>query len=153
MFRKYLSYANVVSSLALVIALSGASYAAVVLPRNSVDTPQLKNGAVTSAKVKDGSLRAKDLKAGEIPGIPGYERIEAVADISPGDAFVIKSASCPAGKRLLGGGYALQESKFHVTYAYSQSNEVYAVTAVLIPGQTVTTSSQLIVVAICASVD
>ena len=66
---------------------------------------------------------------------------------------MLKSATCPAGKRLLGGGYALQESKFHVTYAYAQSNEVYAVTAVLIPGQTVTTSSQLIVAAICGDVD
>ena|GEM_PF-4053766 len=153
MLRKYVSYANVVSTFALLIALSGASYAAVVLPRNSVDTPQLKNGAVTSAKVKDGSLRAKDIKVGQIQGIPGYERVETVVDVDPGDTFIITSASCPVGKKLLGGGYAVQDSKFHVTYAYAQSNDVYALTAVLIPGQTVTSSSQAIVAAICGIVD
>jgi len=40
-----------------------------------------------------------------------------------------------------------------VTYAYAQSNDVYALTAVLIPGQTVTSSSQAIVAAICGIVD
>jgi hypothetical protein len=66
------SPALVVASIALAIALGGTSYAAVVLPRNSVGTPQLKNNAVTSLKVLNGSLRAADFAAGQIPaGPPG----------------------------------------------------------------------------------
>ena len=60
----------VVACLALAVALSGASYAAVVLPRNSVGTPQLKADAVVSSKVKNGSLRAADFGAGQLPAGP-----------------------------------------------------------------------------------
>lgn len=46
-----LSYANVVATLALFVALGGASYAAVTLPRNSVGTAQLRARSVTLAKL------------------------------------------------------------------------------------------------------
>jgi hypothetical protein len=48
-----------VGLLALFIALGGTAYAA-TLPRNSVGTKQLKRGAVTSAKVRNGALKAAD---------------------------------------------------------------------------------------------
>jgi hypothetical protein len=67
MLRKRLSYANVIASLALFIALGGVGYAASQLPNNSVGTPQLKANAVTSSKVKNGTLLSKDFKAGQIP--------------------------------------------------------------------------------------
>jgi hypothetical protein len=41
-----LSYANVIATLALFAALGGASYAAIVLPANSVGPRQLRRGAV-----------------------------------------------------------------------------------------------------------
>jgi len=44
----HLSYADVASTLALVVALSGGAYAVTQLPDRSVGTAQLKNGAVTS---------------------------------------------------------------------------------------------------------
>jgi hypothetical protein len=56
MIRKHLSYANVAASLALLLALSGVAYAA-GLPRNSVGTKHIKNGAVTTRKLHDGSGR------------------------------------------------------------------------------------------------
>jgi hypothetical protein len=64
------SPALAVASLALLVSLGGASFAAVntVLPPNSVGTPQLKNGAVTAAKLQAGSLLASDFKAGQLPG-------------------------------------------------------------------------------------
>ena len=61
------SPAMVVACTALIFALTSAGYAAVVLPNNSVGTKNLKKNAVTSAKVKNGSLRAWDLKAGTLP--------------------------------------------------------------------------------------
>lgn len=67
--RGKLTYANVmVTILAFVVLCGGAAVAAVELGKNTVGTKQLKRGAVTSAKVKDGSLRAKDL------GIPSTGR-------------------------------------------------------------------------------
>jgi hypothetical protein len=42
-----LSYANVAATIALFISLGGVSYAAIVLPANSVGARQLKEGAVT----------------------------------------------------------------------------------------------------------
>lgn len=74
---RHLNFANVVSLLALVIALGGVSWAAVSLPKSSVGTKQLKKKAVTgpkikadavkSSKVKDGSLLAADFMAGQLP--------------------------------------------------------------------------------------
>jgi hypothetical protein len=42
----HLTYANVLSTLALFVALGGASYAAIVLPPDSVGSRQLRAGAV-----------------------------------------------------------------------------------------------------------
>ena len=55
---------------ALLVALGGTSYAAVLLPANSVGTAQLKSDAVVSSKVKDGSLLAIDFKSGQLPSGP-----------------------------------------------------------------------------------
>jgi hypothetical protein len=69
--RRIPSPAMVVAAIALTVALSGASYAAVeLLPRDSVGTPQLKSNAVVSSKVKNGSLRAVDFAQGQLPAGP-----------------------------------------------------------------------------------
>ena len=55
-----------IALLALFIALGGTSYAAVALPANSVGGKQIKKNAVTSAKVKNGSLRPADFGAPQL---------------------------------------------------------------------------------------
>jgi hypothetical protein len=60
-------YANVTATLALVVAMGGTSYAAFSLPAGSVGGAQLKKNAVTSSKVKNGSLLRKDFKSGQVP--------------------------------------------------------------------------------------
>jgi hypothetical protein len=57
----------VIACIALMVALGGTGYAAVRLPANSVGTAQLKSNAVTSLKVKNGSLLRADFKAGQVP--------------------------------------------------------------------------------------
>jgi hypothetical protein len=64
------SPATVIAVIALLVALGGTSYAAVVLPANSVGTAQLRNSAVNSLKVKDRSLLARDFAPGQIPAGP-----------------------------------------------------------------------------------
>lgn len=53
-----LTYANVVASLALFVALGGGAYAATQLPKNSVGPKQLKKEAVTPAKLSKASRSA-----------------------------------------------------------------------------------------------
>lgn len=50
-----LNYANAMATTAVFIALGGTSYAVTQLPRNSVGTAQLRNGAVTGAKLSVGA--------------------------------------------------------------------------------------------------
>lgn len=62
---------NLVAYLALFVALSGTSYAATTLGKNTVGSKQLRNNSVTSAKVKDGSLLGKDFKSSELAKLVG----------------------------------------------------------------------------------
>lgn len=63
--RARLTYANVIATVALFLALGGTSYAALKLPKNSVGSKQLKRNAVTSAKVKAGSLLTSDFRSSQ----------------------------------------------------------------------------------------
>jgi hypothetical protein len=60
-----LSYANVIATLALFIALGGGAYA---VKKNSVGTKQLKNNAVTSKKIGNEQIKSKDVKGGGLKG-------------------------------------------------------------------------------------
>jgi trimeric autotransporter adhesin len=62
--RPKLTYANVVSTLALFVALSGAgAYAASQLPPKSVGEPELRPGAVTADKLRKNAVTAPKIKA------------------------------------------------------------------------------------------
>jgi hypothetical protein len=118
--RKAPSPALVIASLALLVALAGTGVAAVsALPRASVGTAQLKSNAVTSAKVRNGTLLRADFKPGQVPrgptgargpqgppgpaGIASLERVDVVTPTSSVNSKTI-SAVCPSGKRVIGGG-------------------------------------------------
>jgi hypothetical protein len=96
-FRSAVTYANVVSTLALFVALGGASYAAIKLPKDSVGNRHLKNqavatgnikdgaitrdkirnGAIGSGKIRDGSLQEDDFAEDEVPeGEPGRDGLD-----------------------------------------------------------------------------
>jgi hypothetical protein len=103
------SPAMIVACIALIVALSGTSYAKILaLPLNSVGTPQLKANAVISSKVKDHTLLAADFKPGQLPprGIQGYEVVSPPPNIVMNDIHNSIFMTCPAGKRAIGGGGA-----------------------------------------------
>jgi hypothetical protein len=127
--RERLTYANVMSSIAVFLVLGGAAFAATQLPKNSVGSKQLKKGAVSSSKVKDGSLKAADFGAGQIPagpagpqgkegkegkegkqgkegkeGPPGLSELETVSKTSANNSDSRKTVfvECPPGKKVTG---------------------------------------------------
>lgn len=63
------SPALVVASIALLVALTGTSVAAVqqVLPRNSVGAKHVKKNAITTKKIRNGTLLRADFKRGQLP--------------------------------------------------------------------------------------
>lgn len=139
--RPKLTYANVVASIALFVALGGTSFALTLgkdsvksknIAREAVRTSDLAKGAVNSAKVKDGSLLAGDFKAGQLPagptgpkgakgatgpkgsqGIPGLSGLERKAALSADNSESPKSAvaTCAAGKQAISGGYDISGGK------------------------------------------
>lgn len=62
--RPRLTYANVVASLALFVALGGVSYAATTLPKSSVGTDQIQAEAVRTGKVADDAVTGAKLAQG-----------------------------------------------------------------------------------------
>jgi len=60
--RGRLSFANVMSVIAVCIALGGTSYAAFKVPQKSVGAKQLKKNSVTKAKIKKNAVTAAKIK-------------------------------------------------------------------------------------------
>ncbi len=67
--RARLTYANVVATVALFLALGGASYAMLRVPKNSVGTPQLRDRAVTAPKLAPGAVTATSVRRGSLTGV------------------------------------------------------------------------------------
>jgi hypothetical protein len=98
--RPKLTYANVMSTIAVFLVVSGgAAYAASHLPKNSVGSEQLKKNAVNSAKVKNHSLRAVDFKSGRLPAGPRGSEGPKGATGEPGP---FPDGDIPSGKTLRG---------------------------------------------------
>jgi hypothetical protein len=124
----------VVACLSLAVSLGGVGWAASSLPKNSVGEVQIKRNAITSPKVKNGSLLAADFKGGQLPagsqgpageqgaagpagpkgdkgdpgatGASGVSGYEVVlsSKVVNNVSLADHTAVCPAGKKALGGG-------------------------------------------------
>jgi hypothetical protein len=96
--RKRLTYANVMSSIAVFLVLGGAAYAAHKVGSNeikgnaittgkikkeAVTSTKIKNNAVTGVKVKDGSLTGSDINASTIGTVPNATNATNAANAQP----------------------------------------------------------------------
>lgn len=102
------------------------------LKNSAVTAQKVKANAIGSGKVRDGSLLAQDFKAGQLPagptgpagpqgpqgspgpqgapGISGYEIVTGPDVNVPDRGSAQFTASCPAGKQVVGGGYEVTSS-------------------------------------------
>jgi hypothetical protein len=95
--RQRLTYANVMATIAVFIALGGASYAAMRLPKNSVGTKQIKRNAITTAKIKNGAVTGAKIKASSLGTVPS-----ATHATSADDATIANSITPPEAPRIVG---------------------------------------------------
>lgn len=134
-------YANVTATLALVIALSGTSYAAITITgkdirNNTITGADIKDGTIrgadiagstiTSAKVRNQTLLAGDFKAGQLPaGAPGatgpagtsgsanviVNYGRSAAEVPVGASAVV-AMPCAAGQQAINGGMTIAADAF-----------------------------------------
>jgi hypothetical protein len=109
--RVRLTYANVMSTFAVFLALGGATaFAAGQIGKNSIGPRQLKsqsvttgklaNNAVNGAKVANGSLSGADINLGALGTVPNATDAAHAAN---SDAVGGHGASCPANTTLIRG--------------------------------------------------
>jgi hypothetical protein len=114
------------TSVAAVVTVPRASVGTAELRNGAVTTAKIKNanvtsadiadGSVSSADVRNGSLRRVDFRPGQIPhgptgpqgppgpaGVGGREQVAAETPLTSASPKNL-TASCPAGKKVLGGG-------------------------------------------------
>src|SRR4051812_20694114 len=70
---RHLSYANVMATIAVFIALGGGAYAVTTLPRNSVTTVQVKNRSLLARDFRKGQLKAGPQGAAGPKGAQGAQ--------------------------------------------------------------------------------
>ena len=147
-FRGRITSAHVIAALALFVAMGGTGYAALSLPKNSVGSKQIKKNAVTSTKVKNGSLKVGDFAAGSLPAGPAgpqgpaghdgtngtngtngtfgsvtVESATATADLAPNTKNTY-NVVCPAGQQAIAGGGRGDDTQSEFTNIGSSRPEV-----------------------------
>jgi len=151
---------TILAATALFVALSGTAVAGVFITGaqikdNTVSGLDLKNESVKSVDVQNGTLRAIDFAPNQLPagaqgaaglqgpagpagpagpqGASGLAGLEVVSASTTTDSSVAKfvDVSCPAGKRVVGGGAHIWDAggKVALDESYPTSDTVWRATA------------------------
>jgi hypothetical protein len=117
-FRSHLSYANVMATVAVFVALGGSSYAAIKvgskqIVNNSIRSKDIRNDQVRSSDVRNGSLLSKDFKAGQLPtgpagrqgppGVPGADGTDGTDGANGATNTTIRTETAPVAANSTGG--------------------------------------------------
>jgi hypothetical protein len=150
--RARLTYANVVATLALFVALGGSSYAAISVTGKNVKNSSLtgsdiknssltgkdvKNNSLTGSDIKsirsgdvsDHSLLAKDFKAGQLPqgatgtpGVPGKDATKLFAYVHEGSTPDTSAADLVFGSGVTGVTDPAGNNQYTVSFDRSVRN-------------------------------
>src|SRR5215210_7333795 len=112
--RKSLSYANVMATVAVFVALGGSSYAALTITGKNVKNSSLtgadiKNSSLTTSDVKNRSLLARDFKTGQLPAGPKGDQGPKGDKGDRGDPGPFPG-TLPSGTTLRGAYYAFGQA-------------------------------------------
>jgi hypothetical protein len=99
------NFSNVVSLLALFVALGGTSYA---VATGSIDSREIKNNTVRSKDLRNNDVRGKDVRNGSLTGGDVKDGALTAADVqvgsltldrlnAPGAVLMFNATSCPSG--------------------------------------------------------
>jgi hypothetical protein len=80
--RTYLSYANVMATVAVFLALGGGAYAAIHPKKNSIGARQLRNNAVRTSKLADNAVTPAKLADGSVGSAKIAAGSVGIADVS-----------------------------------------------------------------------
>lgn len=102
--RRHLTYANVVATLALIVAVAGGSTAIAIsakVKKNSVGSKQIKNGSIRAEDLAGGAVASDKLAPGSVTAskLTGTTVVSATSPTGGG-----VSVDCPAGTKLLSVG-------------------------------------------------
>jgi len=86
-FRSRLSYANVMSTMALFIALGGSSYAAVTINGSSI-----RNRSIPGVKLRHDTLTSKQIKESKLARVPHARNADKLGGLTAVDLKI----KCPA---------------------------------------------------------
>ena len=132
--RSCLTYANVMATVAVFVALGGTSYAIATgsigsreIENNSVGTKDLRNNGVRGRDVRNGSLLAADFKAGQLPagergaqGLPGQDATKLFAYIR--DPGLASNAMVEYGSGVTGITDPVGDNAYSVNFSRSVTN-------------------------------
>ena len=85
-----LSYANVIASLALFVALGGTGVAAVTLDRDSVGSAQIRSDAVRSPEIAKDAVRSPEISSGAVRSSEIRDASISAADLSTGAGTALR---------------------------------------------------------------
>lgn len=145
MFKKGTSYANVIASLALFIALGGTATAAVSLGRDSVGSPQIRQDAVRSSEIRLDAVRPPEIVSGAVRSSEIRDEGVKIADVSPaaqtalrGELRVAEDDNRPLDGVPLCGGTDLSVCPNHLVLDLGSGGSSGTVSQPTNPGQAIT---------------
>jgi hypothetical protein len=101
--REHLTYANVMATIAVFVALGGGAYA--LDGRNSVDSGDIQRNAVKSSDIARGAVKGSEIANGRV-GAADLGRIIEVSNTIqiPANSNEGTLGQCPAGTQVISGG-------------------------------------------------
>jgi hypothetical protein len=121
-----------ISITALIVALGGTGYAALSIPRDSVGSAQLRNGAVTTKKLQNGAVTAAKINARKLTAANALHANRANTANTATTALSALSATTANGVGTLASGQTERGTWFLSDWAETGTN-ASAVSAITFP--------------------
>src|SRR3954453_19038115 len=132
--RDKLSYANVVASLALFIALGGSAYA---IGAGTIGTREVRDNSLRSRDVRTNTLTGRDIDERTLRGVPQVYSRSSLTPITLSPAGSSQSVSCKRGDIAVSGKESATGDQFSFSTAGNlQGPSTYAASVFGAPGAT-----------------